>query len=215
LNALLRKGESPQLGELTEIQRSSFETLRDCLLNPPILALPKAEGQFTLDTDASSDQICCCLFQEHQDSEKHPLGFWSRGLTSAENNYSTTEKEFLEIVWAVLHLRPYLEGKRFVIRTYHHSLRWVLNLADAQGRLERWRLRLQEFDFEVLYLPEISHHAADIMSRLPSPDPTLSEPTDPVDTDIPCFLYPIGKIPSKFRLTPLGNTNDAIRSTTA
>jgi hypothetical protein len=167
LNALLRKGESPQLGGLTDIQRSSFETLRDCLLNPPILALPKARGQFTLDTDASSDQIVCCLFQEHQDAEKHPLGFWSRGLTSAEKNYSTTEKEFPAIVWAVLHLRPYLEGKRFVIRTYQHSLRWVLNLADAQGRLTRWRLRLQEFDFEVLYLPGKSHHAADIMLLYP------------------------------------------------
>jgi hypothetical protein len=81
-----------------------------------------------------------------------------------------------------------------MIRTDHHSLRWVLNLADAQGRLATWRLRLQEFDFEVLYLPGKSHHAADMMSRLQSTDPTLSEPTDPVDTDIPCFLYPIGKI---------------------
>jgi Reverse transcriptase (RNA-dependent DNA polymerase)/RNase H-like domain found in reverse transcriptase len=75
LNDVMRKGESPQLGELTEFQRSSFETLRDCLLNHPILALPRTEGQFTLDTDASSDQIGCCLFQEHQDGEKHPSGF--------------------------------------------------------------------------------------------------------------------------------------------
>jgi RNase H-like domain found in reverse transcriptase len=80
-------------------------------MTPPILGLPKAEGQFTLDTYASSDQIGCCLFQEHQDGEKHPLGIWSRGLASAEKNYSTTEKECLAIVWAVLHLRPYLEGK--------------------------------------------------------------------------------------------------------
>jgi hypothetical protein len=167
-----------------------------------------------LDTDASSDQIVCCLFQEHQDAEKHPLGFWSRGLTSAEKNYSTTEKEFPAIVWAVLHLRPYLEGKRFVIRTYQHSLRWVLNLADAQGRLTRWRLRLQEFDFEVLYLPGKSHHAADIMSHLQSTEPTLSEPTDPVDTDIPCFVVSHREYPTLISVDTLGNTNDAIRSTT-
>jgi hypothetical protein len=34
-------------------------------------------------------------------------------------------------------LRPYLEGQWFIIRTDHHSIHWVLNLADAQGRLNR------------------------------------------------------------------------------
>jgi RNase H-like domain found in reverse transcriptase len=134
LNSLLWKGESPRFNTLNEDHLRAFEALRQCLLTPPILALPKADGQFTLDTDASSDQIGCCLLQEQSD-EKHLLGYWSRGLTSAEHNYSPTEKECLAIAWAILTLRPYLEGRRFIIRTDHHSLRWVLNLADAQGRL--------------------------------------------------------------------------------
>jgi hypothetical protein len=37
-------------------------------------------------------------------------------------------------VWAILHLRPYLEGQKFIIRTDYHSLRWVLNLSDARGK---------------------------------------------------------------------------------
>jgi hypothetical protein len=110
LNSLLRKGESPRLNTLNEDQLHAFEALRQCLLTPPILAFPKADGQFTLDTDASSDQIGCCLFQAQSDGKLHPLGYWSRGLKSAERNYSTTEKECLAIVWAILTLRPYLEG---------------------------------------------------------------------------------------------------------
>jgi RNase H-like domain found in reverse transcriptase len=98
LNALLRKGESPQLGVLSKEQLQSFDTLREKLLNPPILALPRKEGLFTMDTDASNEQIGCCLFQARPDGANHPVGYWSRGLTGAERNYSTTEKECLAIV---------------------------------------------------------------------------------------------------------------------
>jgi RNase H-like domain found in reverse transcriptase len=149
LNILLRKGETPQLGLLSPEQVFAFDTLRVSLLHPPILALPRIEGAFNLDTDASDHQLGCCLLREQPDGTQKPIGYWSRGLTSAEKNYSTTEKECLAIVWAILHLRPYLEGQNFIIRTDHHSLRWVLNLSDAQGRLARWRIRLLEFDNEV------------------------------------------------------------------
>jgi RNase H-like domain found in reverse transcriptase len=142
LNALLRKGESPQLGVLSTEQLQSFDTLRAKLLNPPILALPRKEGLITLDTDASNEKIGCCLFLAQPDGANHPVGYWIRGLTGAERNYSTTEKECLGIVWSILHLRPYLESRHFDVRTDHNSLRWVLTLADAQGRLARWRLRL-------------------------------------------------------------------------
>jgi hypothetical protein len=50
-----------------------------------------------------------------------------------------------------------------------------MNLSDAQGRLARWRLRLAEFDFTVEYHPGAAHHAADVMSRLPS-QPVPLEP---------------------------------------
>jgi RNase H-like domain found in reverse transcriptase/Reverse transcriptase (RNA-dependent DNA polymerase)/Integrase zinc binding domain/Integrase core domain/Chromo (CHRromatin Organisation MOdifier) domain/Retroviral aspartyl protease len=200
LNALLRKGEGPQLGVLSPDQLTAFETLRARLLDPPILALPRADGVFTLDTDASNEQIGCCLYQDQPDGTKHPIGYWSRGLASAERNYSTTEKECLAIVWAVLQLRPYLEGKRFVIRTDHHSLRWVLNLSDAQGRLARWRLRLLEFDFEVQYSPGRAHYGADTMSRLQSTDEEISIATKSVDTDIPCFTLEKEREPSIFQV---------------
>jgi hypothetical protein len=108
LNLLLRKGETPQHGPLSSEQVTAFDTLRNALLNPPILALPRIESAFTLDTDASHHQLGCCLLQSQPDGSQLPVGYWSRGLTSAEKNYSTTEKECLAIVWAILHLRPYL-----------------------------------------------------------------------------------------------------------
>jgi hypothetical protein len=180
---LLGKGERPELGILTDEQLTAFNTLSEKLIHPPVLTLAKEEGRFVLDTDASAEQIGRCLFQEQVSGPKLPLGYWSRSLNLAERKYSTTEKWYLAISWEILQLRPYLEGQRFLIRTEHHSLRWVLNLSDAQGRLARWRLRLLEFDFEVKFSPGKEHHGADTMSRLQ----TEPEVQPLLDTEIPYF----------------------------
>ena len=89
-----------------------------------------------------------------------------------------------------------MEEERFLVRTDHHSLRWVLNLSDAQGRLARWRLRLLEFDYEVQYSPGKNHHGADTMSRLRPSNPEIAVPSEPVDTEIPCFAVTEGNDPT-------------------
>jgi hypothetical protein len=144
----------PQLGPIPQDGVVAFNTLRDRLLSPPVLALPRAKGQLWLDTDASDVQLGCCLLQLQPDGKPLPSGYWSRTIKSAYRKYFTTEKEYPAIVWAVTHLRPYLEGIDFTVRTDHHALRWVMNIYDAQGRLARWRLRLSKFTFKVEYHPE-------------------------------------------------------------
>ncbi len=183
LNELLKKGQPVTIDTLNDAQADAFTALRNCLLNPPVLALPRREGYFTLDTDATETQLGSCLLQDQQTGDRMPVGYWSRSLTPAEKNYSTTEKECLAVVWSVLMLRPYLEGTRFTVRTDYHALRCVLagSRTESHGRLERWRLRLLEFDFEVQYRPGRSHHAADVMFRMP----TAAEDTDPIEEGVP------------------------------
>ena len=126
------------------------------------------------------------LLQEQPDQSTRPVGYWSRSLNAAERNYSKTERECLEVVWASLLLRPYIEGTRFTVRTYHAALKWMLHIDGAHGRLAQWRLRLVEFDYVVQTRPGASHHAADTMSRISTPAVDDGALPDAV----PCFALP-------------------------
>lgn len=83
-------------------------------------------------------QVGCAILQEQESlKDCHPVGYWSTSWARVERNYSTKEKECLAVVWSVLHLRPYLDGTGFTIKTAHHSLRWLLNMTDALSRQAR------------------------------------------------------------------------------
>ena len=86
-------------------------------------------------------------------------------------------------------LRPYLEREHFIINSDHHSLKWLMNIDDASGRLSRWRLRLSEFDFEVRCVKGVKNSLADAMSRLPTSGGT----TVPIDDEIPCFFTDVAE----------------------
>ena len=93
------------------------------------------------------------------------IAFASRGLTPAESNYAPTEGECLALVWATRKFRQFLHGYRFLIRTDHAALKWLATARFENSKLERWALRLQEFDFEVEYLPGEQNVVADHLSR--------------------------------------------------
>jgi len=184
LTELLKKGQPSEYDDFTEEQAEAFDALRQALINPPILALPRQDAPFTLDVDASDYQLGACLLQEQDDGQLAPCGYFSKTLLPAERNYSAVEKECLAVVWAILQLRPYLERVRFTVRSDQVALRWLLSLKDPSGRLARWRLRLAEFDFTIQYRPGVKNSIADGCSRVRS----SGSDTLPCDDSIPCYI---------------------------
>jgi hypothetical protein len=77
------------------------------------------------------------------------------------------------IVWGVKKFRFFLEGTKFTVFTDHSSLQWLLqSKEEKQGRLARWALSLQQFDFEIVHVPGTKSRAADALSRHPLPTVT-------------------------------------------
>lgn len=86
-------------------------------------------------------------------------------MSDTESRYSTIEKELLAIVWAVKYFRPYLYGNKFTIYTDHRPLTWLRSLKEPNTKLIRWRLRLAEYDYNVVYKKGKQNTNADALSR--------------------------------------------------
>ena len=86
------------------------------------------------------------------------------------------------MVWAVGLLRPYIEGTKFLIRCDHKALKWILTTtACTNNRLNRWRILLSVFDYDVEYKAGPQHAVADALSRLS----TEGLDTGPISEEIP------------------------------
>jgi len=186
LAAMTSSKRPDRWGTLSDEALGAFEEFKRRLTEAPILALPRRQETYTLDTDASAGQVGAVLLQEQPDQSTRPLCYWSQSLNSAELNYITTKRECLAAVWASLLLRPYVDGTRFTVRTDHTALKWMLHMDGAHGRLVRWRLQVAEFEYVVQRRPGASHHAADTMSRISTP----AGDEGAIPDAVPCLALP-------------------------
>lgn len=67
----------------------------------PILVFPKWDVEFHVHVDVSCISLGVVLMQEGAEGMDHPIMFVTRQLSKAENNYSTTEREALEMVYVL------------------------------------------------------------------------------------------------------------------
>ncbi len=69
------------------------------------------------------------------------------------------------------------------MRPDHHALKWALFLAKAEVRLAKWRLRLVEFDFEVVYRRGVKNSIPDGLYRVE----TTNGDQSALEDEILCF----------------------------
>ena len=164
LHKLLKKDA---VYEWTAVHEQAFHTLKGKLITPPVLKYPDFNQPFILTTDASGEGLGAVLSQG-EITRDLPVAFASRTLNRAEKNYSTTEQELLAIVWGMRYFRPYLYGRKFTVVTDHKPLTWIMNVKDPGSRLLRWRIKLEEYDYDVVYRKGALNINADALSRINS-----------------------------------------------
>lgn len=152
-------------------QEMAFNTLKNSLTSAPILKPADSTKPYILKTDASNYAVGAVIVQGEGD-EEHPVEYASRLLTSAERNYSTTEREALAVIWALTKFRGYLEGNPVTVVTDHQALKWLMTLKTPTGRLARWALTIQVYNITIKYAPGRQNVVADMLSRPPCDNET-------------------------------------------
>lgn len=113
-----------------------------------MLALPRQDGDFIVDTDASDLAIGAELLQV-QDGVERVIAYRSFTLPKEQCWFCTTRKELLAIVRFTWQFRHYLLGRPFGVRIDHSSLTWLLNFKEPQGQLVRWIEELSQYNMVV------------------------------------------------------------------
>lgn len=167
---------------------AAFEELKVRMTTAPVLSHPDFSRPFTIQCDASNTGIGGVLFQVDDSGGEHPIAYMSRKLNPAQRNYSVTEQECLAAVLSLKKFRGYVEGHAFKIVTDHASLKWLMTQKDLTGRLARWSLKLQGYDFEIEHRKGSANVVPDALSRVFVEEVDSSEVANsPLDLDSEAF----------------------------
>jgi hypothetical protein len=145
----------------TDSAQHAFDDLKATMSTTPVLALPDFDKQFVIETDACDRGVGAVLSQVG-----HPIAFFSKALSIANQKMSTYEKEFLTVLMVIDNWRSYISRQPFLIKTDHKSL---CHLQDQTLSIEMQRkamVKLAGLQYKLQYKIGPENKDADALSRV-------------------------------------------------
>lgn len=164
LHELTKGGKKTKRIVWNKEAEDSFLNLKTALTSTPVLRVPDFTKPFSIQCDASNRGTGGVLIQI-ADGLEVPIAYTSKKLSERECKYSASERELLSVLHAVEQFRPYVEGNHFKVITDHSALQWLHRNRDPHGRLARWAMRLQQFDYEIVHRKGKYNTVPDALSR--------------------------------------------------
>lgn len=146
----------------TAFDKIKAEIARDC-----IMAYYDPAQKTVLTVDASPVELGAILSNVDEKGNTRNVSFASRSLIPVEQRYSQTERGALAVVWGCEKFHLYLIGAKFHVSTDHKALEVIYSpKAKPPARVERWAMRLQQYDFTIKHRTG-EENRADVLSRQP------------------------------------------------
>ena len=171
LYKLIRKGVIVSKEWDQERHGKAVQNIKEALTRRPVLMAVDVTKPFRLKVDACrvGRGIGGILEQKNDKGKWQPVSFYSSALRKEERNYSATELECKALHDCILHWAIYLKYiPHFEVFSDHNALRYMVNSENAttNGRLMRYLLDLQEYNFTIYYRRGTENCDADAVSRL-------------------------------------------------
>jgi hypothetical protein len=146
--------------------QQGLDTLKEKMVIAPILVFPDWGKTFHVHVDPSTITLGAISRKPGVGALDHPIALASRKLSDSEKNYNTMEREGLAMVYTLQKFRHYLLGKKIKMFIDQSALKYLVNKPMLGGRICRWLLLFQEFDFEIIVKPEKLNAGPDHLSRV-------------------------------------------------
>ena len=142
----------------------AFEILKKDIQDSVVCSIDETK-LFVVETDASDFAIATTLNQEGRS-----VAFFSRTLDKSEMNLHPVEKEAYAIVESIRYWRHYLAGRHFSLITDQRSVSYMYDVKHSSKRkndkIERWRVELACYSFNITYRPGKENVAPDTFTRV-------------------------------------------------
>ena len=122
--------------DFDESFKAAFDEIKSRLVTTLIKVTPDWNKEFEIMCDANDYAMGAVLGQRTEKIFK-AIYFSSTTFNEAQENYSTTKKEMLAMVFACEKFRPYILGSHVIIHTDHAAIRYLMAKKDANPRLIR------------------------------------------------------------------------------
>lgn len=179
LRLLTRKNNRWQWGP---IESQAFNDVKQAIIEQAMSYFDPTWNTH-LTVDASPTGLGSILWQSkpNEPSTIKLIKLASKALNDVEIKYSQCEKEGYAAVWGCEDSAIYLIGSRFELITDNKGIENIFKNPSSKppARIQRWHLRLSQFNFKITHRPGISN-ISDYLSRNPcdKPDHKYSAPTE-------------------------------------
>ncbi|KAH6796746.1 hypothetical protein C2S52_021300 [Perilla frutescens var. hirtella] len=110
----------------------------------------------------SSDQLVLSELRRATNGKGRPIAYFSKALADRNLVKFAYEKELMAMVLAIQNWRPYLVGRRFLVRTDQRSLRHLLQQPLTTLAQQNWVGKLMGYNSEIVYKMEALNCRADL-----------------------------------------------------